>query len=397
MHQLCVMVVEDDDDNREYLMELLSSDYDVRAFSNGDDALRAVAQGYSPAIAILDVTLPGPDGLEVLQRLKGMCPATVPFMLSGTSQPDTIVTAAQLGATRYLTKPVDPGVFQKALAQAVAATRLAERVQTIDAALGSAHGKGEIITREPAILRMQEVARKVADTDVPVLITGESGVGKEVLARFLHEHSGRRAKPFVKVNCAALPHELLESELFGHDKGSFTGAVADRPGKFEMADRGTIFLDEIGEMSSLLQAKLLHVLQDGEYSRVGGKVMRVDARVIAATNKLLEEAVKRKEFRADLYFRLNVIRMALPPLRQRPADIELLLQHFLKKYAKKYQRPCRPMPEELRAAFVRYEWPGNIRELENAVKRYIVLQDIDVSLDELELVEHGTSSQRKTP
>jgi len=164
-----------------------------------------------------------------------------------------------------------------------------------------------------------------------------------------------------------------------------------------MADRGTIFLDEIGEMSSLLQAKLLHVLQDGEYSRVGGKVMRVDARVIAATNKLLEEAVKRKEFRADLYFRLNVIRMALPPLRQRPADIELLLQHFLKKYAKKYQRPCRPMPEELRAAFVRYEWPGNIRELENAVKRYIVLQDIDVSLDELELVEHGTSSQRKTP
>jgi two-component system, NtrC family, response regulator AtoC len=397
MHQLCVMVVEDDDDSREYLMELLSSDYDVRAFSNGDDALRAVAQGYSPAIAILDVTLPGPDGLEVLQRLKGMCPATVPLMLSGTSQPDTIVTAAQLGATRYLTKPVDPQVFQKALAQAVAATRLAERVQSIDAALGTAHGKGEIITREPAILRMQEVARKVADTDVPVLITGESGVGKEVLARFLHEHSGRRAKPFVKVNCAALPHELLESELFGHDKGSFTGAVADRPGKFEMADRGTIFLDEIGEMSSLLQAKLLHVLQDGEYSRVGGKVMRVDARVIAATNKLLEEAVKRKEFRADLYFRLNVIRMALPPLRQRRADIELLLQHFLKKYAKKYQRPARPMPEELRAAFVRYEWPGNIRELENAVKRYIVLQDIDVSLDELELVEHGTSSQRKTP
>jgi len=230
-----------------------------------------------------------------------------------------------------------------------------------------------------------------------VLITGESGVGKEVLARFLHEHSGRKSKPFVKVNCAALPHELLESELFGHDKGSFTGAIADRPGKFEMADKGTIFLDEIGEMSPLLQAKLLHVLQDGEYSRVGGKAMHVDARVIAATNKGLEEAVRRKEFRADLYFRLNVVRMALPPLRQRKADIELLLQHFLKKYSKKYKRPLRPLPEELRAAFLGYEWPGNIRELENAVKRYIVLQDIDVSLDELELVGKGGGRPASAP
>jgi two-component system response regulator AtoC len=379
-----IMVVEDDDDGRDYLDHLLSGQgHEVSAFSNGEDALKAVAQGYSPAIALLDVTMPGMDGLEVLQRLKGMCPSTVAVMLSAVSQPDTIVEAGRLGATRYLTKPVPPEAMTEALEQATQAYRLAQKVQELEDALGHAQTAGEIITSDRAMVRLQEVARRVADTDVPVLITGESGVGKEVLARFLHDHSHRRTKAFVKVNCAALPHELLESELFGHQKGAFTGAIADRPGKFELADRGTIFLDEIGEMSPLLQAKLLHVLQDGEFSRVGGRTMKVDARVVAATNKRLEEAVRQKEFRADLYYRLNVVRITIPPLRERPVDIQLLLQHFLKKYAHKYQRSTRALPEKLLEAFLRYDWPGNIRELENAVKRFVVLQDVDGSLDEL--------------
>ena len=379
-----VMVVEDDDDVRDYLTHVISSHgHEVSSFASGDDALRAVARGYSPGIALLDVTLPGVDGLEVLRRMKGMCPATVTLMLSGDSQPDTIVTAGRLGATRYLTKPITLETLEGVLQAAVEAYRLAEKVQRLDEALGHAQTAGEIVTADPSMVRVQEVARRVADSDVPVLITGESGVGKEVVARFLHEHSPRRGRAFVKVNCAALPHELLESELFGHQKGSFTGAIADRPGKFELADKGTIFLDEIGEMSPALQAKLLHVLQDGEFCRVGGRAMKVDARVVAATNKQLEEAVRQKEFRADLYFRLNVVRVAIPPLRERPPDIELLVQHFLRRYSHKYGRPFVPLPEELRAAFLRYDWPGNVRELENAVKRYIVLQDVDLSLDEM--------------
>jgi two-component system response regulator AtoC len=312
-----------------------------------------------------------------------MCPSTAVVMLSGLSQPDTVVEAARLGAARYVAKPVMPENLITIVAQAAEAHELARKVQALEHHLGQVQAAGDMITADPAMGRVQEIARRVADTDVAVLITGESGVGKEIVARLLHDHSVRRSKPFVKVNCAALPHELLESELFGHQKGAFTGAIADRPGKFELAHRGTIFLDEIGEMSPLLQAKLLHVLQDGEFCPVGGKTMKVDARVITATNRRLEDSVRKKEFREDLYYRLNVVRLTVPPLRERPLDVPLLIQHFLKKYAQKYQRACRALPEELLAAFVKYDWPGNVRELENAIKRYVILQDVDGSLGEL--------------
>jgi transcriptional regulator with PAS, ATPase and Fis domain len=219
----------------------------------------------------------------------------------------------------------------------------------------------------------------VANTDVPVLILGESGVGKEVLASFIHEQSNRSENPFVKVNCAALPDELLESELFGYEKGAFTGALRDKIGRFEQADKGTLLLDEIGEMSPHLQAKLLHVLQDAEFSRLGGKrPVRVNVRIIAATNKKLKEAVLKGEFRNDLYFRLNVIKVELPPIRERREDIPLLCNHFLEKYRERYQSSIQQLPKDLMEAFVRYDWPGNVRQLENVIKRFLILPDAEI-------------------
>src|SRR5262249_42644041 len=236
----------------------------------------------------------------------------------------------------------------------------------------------------PRVLKIKEIAKHVADTDVPVLITGESGVGKEVLARYIHSHSSRHDKPFVKVNCAALPNDLLESELFGYERGAFTGALTDKPGKFELAGKGTLLLDEIGEMTPHLQAKLLHVLQDSEYSRLGGKrTIHVDARILASTNINLEEHVASGKFREDLYFRLNVIRVDMPPLRERREDIPLLCNYFLCRYRDRYKSSVEEISPALMDSFLRYDWPGNVRQLENAVKRYLILPEMNVNLAEL--------------
>jgi transcriptional regulator with PAS, ATPase and Fis domain len=246
----------------------------------------------------------------------------------------------------------------------------------------------------PALRQVYETARMVARTDVPVLITGESGVGKEVLARFIHQHSERGDKPLVRVNCAALPNELLESELFGYDRGAFTGATGEKPGKFELANGGAILLDEITEMSRHLQAKLLHVLQDGEYCRLGGKrSMQADARILACTNRRLEDAVECGEFRDDLYFRLNVIRVEIPPLRERKEEIAPLSNHFVRKYRDKYLSPVSQLPPDLLRRFLQYDWPGNIRELENAIKRYLILLRVDIPIS---LPSHSPSIAPKT-
>jgi two-component system response regulator AtoC len=235
------------------------------------------------------------------------------------------------------------------------------------------------VTSNPRMLRIMDIARRVAPADIPILILGESGVGKDVLAGYIHRHSDRAHGPFVRVNCAALPAELLESELFGYDQGAFTGAARSKPGKFELADNGTVFLDEIGEMSPHLQAKLLHVLQDGEFSRLGGRwPIKVNVRVLAATNRKLQEAVLRGEFRNDLYFRLNVITLDIPPLRERRGDILLLCKYFVEKYGKKYASSVQTFPQDLLEACVWYDWPGNVRQLENIVKRQLILPDGDI-------------------
>ncbi len=245
-----------------------------------------------------------------------------------------------------------------------------------------------IVTSSPEMLRIIGVARLVADTDVPVLILGESGVGKDVIAKFIHDQSNRFGNPFVRVNCAALPHDLLESELFGYEKGAFTGAIHDRSGKFEQANKGTLFLDEIAEMTPHLQAKLLHVLQDGEFSRLGARgSKRVDVRILAATNRKLQEAVLKGEFRTDLYFRLNVIQLHIPALRHRPGDIALLANHFLEKYCARYGSSRRTFPKDLMERFTQCQWPGNVRQLENVVKRYLILNAIEMGSDEMATVD----------
>jgi len=245
---------------------------------------------------------------------------------------------------------------------------------------------------------MLELAERIADTDVPVLIEGETGVGKEVLARFIHAHSERRDRPLIKVNCAAIPSDLLESELFGYERGAFTGALRDKPGKFELANRGVLMLDEIGEMPPLLQAKLLHVLQDGEFMRLGGtRVVQVDVRILAATNKKLEDLMARGEFRQDLFYRLNVIRLAIPPLRERLEDLSPLCELFQRKYSTHYGRPSRELPEELKRAFASYEWPGNIRELENVIRRFVLLPDVELTLPGLRVAREPDAHSTPEP
>ena len=244
------------------------------------------------------------------------------------------------------------------------------------------YGNGNIVTSSPNMLRIIDIARQVSNADVPVLLLGESGVGKDVIAHFIHTQSNRFGNPFVTVNCAALPHELLESELFGYEKGAFTGAIHDRPGKFDLANTGTLFLDEIAEMTPSLQAKLLHVLQDGEFSRLGSKhSTKVDVRILAATNRKLKESVLKGEFRNDLYFRLNVIELQIPALRYRPADIPVLANHFLEKYRERYASSRHTFPTDVMEAFLEYEWPGNVRQLENVVKRYLILDDIEMDCE----------------
>jgi two-component system response regulator AtoC len=250
----------------------------------------------------------------------------------------------------------------------------------------AANARNEFLTADPRMLQIKELCERVARTDVPVLIMGESGVGKEVLARYIHDQSNRRKKAFVKINCAAVPHDLLESELFGHERGAFTGAHQRKEGKFELAHGGTILLDEIGEMSPALQAKLLHVLEDWVFTRVGGNApIRVDARIMATTNKPLEEACKTGEFREDLYHRLKVIRILIPPLRERKGDIPLLANRFVEHCTDDEGPFVTRIPEKLQSAFMRYDWPGNVRELKHVIQRYLILPDADMVMSELEI------------
>jgi len=299
----------------------------------------------------------------------------------------------KMGAADFLVKPFEEAELELAIENVVEKQKLKEEVKTLKRQLDSYVEAGDILTTNPKLLKIKEIAKHVADTDVPVLITGESGVGKEVLARYVHTHSSRQDKPFVKVNCAALPNELLESELFGYERGAFTGALNDKPGKFELADKGTILLDEIGEMTPHLQAKLLHVLQDCEYTRLGGKrTIRVDARVLASTNINLEENVANGKFREDLYFRLNVIRVDIPPLRERREDIPVLCNYFLCRYRDRYKSSVDEFSPALMDSFLRYDWPGNVRQLENAVKRYLILPDMNMNHSELKEQTQSTTS-----
>jgi two-component system response regulator AtoC len=387
-----IAIVDDDPAFAQYLSALLGSrGYDVVTFRSGVDLLRALEGTRAPDVVLLDVLMPGMDGLETLRILRANHPALQVIMLSGTQVPATIVDAVRLGAVDYVVKPDDPeglgeAALEAAIRNAVEKLSLTSevarlRAQVVDDPDGSqpCWGSGADMRR---VLTMVE---RVADSDVSVLITGESGVGKEVIAHELHRRSPRRTRPFVKVNCAALPAELLESELFGHERGAFTGAQASRMGKFEFANEGTIMLDEIGEMPLALQAKLLHVLQDHNFTRLGSnRPVSIDVRVIAATNRELEQMIRAGTFREDLYYRLQVIEIRVPSLRDRRDEIIPLVEFFLIRYAARYGRPAARPSARLRDAFLSYGWPGNVRELENVIKRFVILQDESLVLAELQ-------------
>jgi two-component system response regulator AtoC len=383
--------VDDDSAFSNYLRTFLSlRGYGTRSYSRGDELLASVKQGDPPDIVLLDVMMPGMNGLETLRALKTARPEMQAIMLSGREQAATIVEAVRLGAADYVVKPDDPEglgeiALDAAIKNAIEKTALVSEITELRRQLSDDQDRAFLFWGDsPEMQTIASVIEQVSDSDVTVLIRGESGVGKELVARAIHQRSSRKDRPFVKVNCAALPAELLESELFGHEKGAFTGAAMTRIGKFEQAHTGTIFLDEIGEMKAALQAKLLHVLQDGEFTRLGSnKAIEVDVRVVAATNRDLEQMLINGEFREDLYYRLKVIEVTVPPLRERRSEIPNLTEFFIDRYARRYNRPVRQLSLPLAQAFQTYEWPGNIRELENMIKRIVILQDESLAMREL--------------
>ncbi len=379
-----ILVVDDDPAIRELLRDFLAgSRTKVLEAATGEEALTLGAS--EPDLVLLDMRLPDIDGLDVLAGLRQRSDAPIIVVTADSSSSRTI-RAIQGGAHDYLVKPLELEAVQHAIDRALEHRRLSETVRALQDEL-EARPQERIVGASPAMQRVYKLIGRVAGSDAPVLIAGETGTGKELVADTVHRNSGRRRGPLVRVNCAALPETLLESELFGHEKGAFTGAVARRKGRFELADGGTVFLDEVGELTPASQKKLLRVLQFGQFERVGGTVsIQVDTRIVAATNKDLPAEVAAGNFREDLFYRLNVVRIDLPSLRERREDIPALVAHFLDLYRRRPGAPPTKISREAMRALMAYEWPGNVRQLENVVQRAVVMGTGDViGVDELEL------------
>lgn len=366
-----LLVVDDEEGIRKILRQVLEYEgHDVRVASGGGEALSTYAE-MKPDLTFLDVKMARMDGLEVLDRIREQDPGAVVVMISGHGTIETAVEATRRGAYDFLEKPLDTDRLLVTIRNALQHRGLEEENARLRGAIESRY---EIVGGSFAIRGLLDRIEKVAPTDARVLITGENGTGKELVARAIHRLSSRAEKQFIEVNCAAIPSELIESELFGHVKGSFTGAVTDRAGKFEQADGGTLFLDEIGDMSLAAQAKVLRALQEGIITRVGGeKPIRVDVRVIAATNKSLDREIEAGRFREDLYFRLNVVPIVVPPLRERREDIPMLVRHFVEKAVEEQRLPPRTIADDALDRLSRMEWSGNVRELRNTVERLLIL------------------------
>jgi two-component system response regulator AtoC len=373
---LQVMVVDDDPSMCNFLQSFLEArGYQAITFVNADDAVKRY-EAERPAAVILDMVMPGAmDGIQTLAAFKKIDREVPVIVLSGEGRTTTIVQAIKLGASDFVRKPFNEADLEMPLAKALKQRQVDREVASLREQVKSQSKYNMLFGNAERMMEVRDLIERVADTDVTVLVRGESGTGKELVARALHACSIRRDKPFVKVNCAALPAELLESELFGFERGAFTGAVQHKPGKFEFANHGTMFLDEISEMIPALQAKLLQVLQDGEFSRLGGKHdVHVDVRIIAATNRDLERAVADGQFREDLFFRLNVVSIHIPALRDRREQIPELVDYLLKKCCVQYNKPFSEMSPDTMKLFMEYDWPGNVRELENLIKRVVVLR-----------------------
>jgi len=375
-----ILLVDDEPGMLRYIKTLLEvDDYKVETATTGEEAIELVEKGLKPELVLLDVLMPGIDGLQTLERLRQMQPGVKVVMLSCVADTRKVVQAMKLGAQDYLTKP-----FQKAELDAVIDLSLGQGKQTYSGEVEELADDVFFIAASPAMRKIRSQAALVANVDIPVLLLGESGTGKEVLGRLIHKLSPRAHRTFLKVNCAAVPADLLESELFGYEPGAFTGATHAKPGKFELCNKGTILLDEIGEMPPLLQAKLLHVLQDQQFSRLGSRsVIKVDVRILAATNINIPEALANKRLREDLYYRLNAFTLHLPPLRDRKEEIPILLKHAMSQMAERYARPPLPLSPALLQACHEHSWPGNLRELNNFLKRYLILGDEQLAMTEL--------------
>ena len=369
-----ILIVDDEKNMRWVLSQALSSaGFDVAEASDGKEALAAVAEA-EPDLMILDHRMPPPDGMEVLTTVRAKGLGFPIIMLTAHGNVQTAVEAMKAGASEYLTKPFDLEELKIAIAKALEYRNLANEVQRLRAEIDREYDVEGIVASDAGMLAVLDTIRKVSPTNATVLIYGESGTGKELIARAIHNLSGRAARPFVSVSAGALPETLLESELFGYEKGAFTGAVTAKPGRFELANGGTLFLDEIGDISPATQVKLLRVLQERRFERLGGtRSIEVDVRVVAATNQDLQQLIADGDFREDLYYRLNVVPVTLPPLRLRAGDIPLLVAHFLEKSNAGTKRIS---PDAMKA-LVSYQWPGNIRELENTIERIVILSHGD--------------------
>jgi two-component system NtrC family response regulator/two-component system response regulator HydG len=371
------VVVIDDEVNAASALETLLREDGYEALSANDPrSALLLVEKEDPDVVLTDLRMPGMDGIELLSRVKQIRPDTMVVLMTAYGTVKTAVRAMKLGAEDYLSKPIDVEELEVVLQKTIEKKRLLSETRALRERLDHKYRLDNLVGESPEMLAVFQTIRQVATSNASVLLLGESGTGKELFAQALHQNSHRRQKPFVRVACAALPETLLESELFGHEKGSFTGAISSRAGRFEIADGGTLFLDEIGDITPTVQVKLLRFLEEREFERVGGnKTFKVDVRIVAATHRDLKKKLEEGTFREDLYYRMNVIEIHIPPLRERKGDITLLAEHFVRKYAEQNGKRIEGMSDQVMALLLQHAWPGNVRELENAIERAVVLAD----------------------
>ncbi len=380
-----IFVVDDEPSIRKLLTHWVQNQwgYNVVTFENGLDMLKELSQ--NPTLILLDIMLPDSNGVELIPKIKNYDPNLPIIMLSAQGSIEVALKSIRIGAFDYFPKPIDNNRLEPAIKNAISNYELHKRVEELEDNLQHEYSFDNIISNDPRMHAVFKLVSKILDNDITILITGESGTGKELVANAIHFNGKRKEKPFIIVNCASIPRELLESELFGHEKGSFTGAHQRKLGKFEVANGGTLFLDEIGEMEMSLQAKILRVIQQKEFERVGGnETLKVDVRILSATNRDLKEMVERNEFREDLYYRLSSFPILVPSLRERRGDILVLVNHFIEKFNKKIGTNIKGVTKKALKSIYDYDWPGNIRELENTIERCIILTDTnEIDIDVL--------------
>jgi DNA-binding NtrC family response regulator len=381
-----ILVVDDEVGARESLKMVLKSDYEVFLAKDAEEAFLQV-KSHFPDVVLLDIILPDLDGLKVLERIKQNDPDIIVIMITATKTVKTAVEAMKLGAYDYVTKPFDIDELRLIISRSLSTKALEQEVKYRREEMDKSFDFGNIIGKSKLMKEIFKVIKQIADSRSTALIMGESGTGKELISRAIHYNSNRKGYPFVTINCAAIPETLIESELFGHEKGAFTNAIERKLGRFEVAHQGTLFLDEIGELSLATQAKILRFLEEREFNRVGGsKTIKVDVRLITATNKELNQLIKKGSFREDLYYRINVVPIIIPPLRERKEDIPILIDHFICKFSTENNKNIKGINKDALELLIQYEWPGNVRELENLIERVIALTSNEyIQLNELPL------------